>query len=353
MTMDVFADRFDCLLLDLDGVVYRGPHEVPGSVTVLNKRGAAGQPCVYVTNNAARTAAEVANHLTSFGLIVTPKDVVTSPQAAVALLPQFVSAGSAVLVVGGEGIEQVLRDEGYRPVRTLAEGPSIVMQGFSPQITWADLAEAAYAIESGLPWIATNLDLTFPTERGLAPGNGSLVAAVANAVGKEPDVVAGKPESALIKEALRRCGQLSGLMIGDRLDTDVRGGNAVGIPTLFVLTGVHGIPELLDATGLDRPEFVSQDLQILNEQYPETSVSSDRESAYASCGGVTCRMAPSKGAADSWIVVFDGEGSWIDAVRSLYAAAGSLPHGHRVEVPQALTALETFTGTVTSLIQDL
>ena len=353
MTMEVFADRFDCLLLDLDGVVYRGPHEVPGSVSVLNKRGATGQPCVYVTNNAARTPVEVAHHLSSFGLIVTPNDVVTSPQAAVALLPRFVSAGSAVLVVGGEGIEQALRDEGYRPVRTLAEGPSIVMQGFSPQVTWADLAEAAYAIESGLAWIATNLDLTFPTDRGLAPGNGSLVAAVANAVGKQPDAVAGKPESALIEEALRRCGQPSGLMIGDRLDTDVRGGNALGIPTLFVLTGVHGIPELLDATGLDRPDFVSQDLLVLDEQYPEISMSSDRECVQATCGGITCRIAAGRAADSAWDVEFNGQGTWIDAVRSLYAASGGLPPGHQVKLPQAVMALEAFTGTVSSLTQDL
>lgn len=341
------AERFDCLLLDLDGVIYRGPHEVRGAVDALTVRVRAGQPCVYVTNNAARTARAVADHLRSFGLVLDDSDVVTSPQAAVALLPTLVDPGSAVLVVGGVGIESVLLEQGYRPVRSLAEGPSAVMQGFSPQVTWADLAEAAYAVESGLPWIATNPDLTFPTERGLAPGNGSLVAAVANAVARQPDAIAGKPEPPLLHEALRRCGCTSGLMIGDRIDTDIRGGSAAGVPTLLVLTGVHGVADLLAATGPDHPDFVAADLEALNEPYPQVRLERSAAGASASCEGFTCRVDRSGG------VVVAGAGRWINAVRALAEAfEAARAEGIEGSVPQALRALEAVTGTVAASHRD-
>lgn len=335
------GERFDCLLLDLDGVIYRGPHEVRGAVEALTIRVSAGQPCVYVTNNASRTAGAVADHLRGFGLELDDSDVVTSPQAAVALLPAFVDPGSAVLVIGGVGIESVLMEQGYRPVRSLSEGPAAVMQGFSPQITWADLAEAAYAVESGLPWIATNPDLTFPTERGLAPGNGSLVAAVANAVARQPDAIAGKPEPPLLQEALRRCGCTSGLMIGDRIDTDIRGGSAVGIPTLLVLTGVHGVADLLAATGPDRPDFVGMDLGVLNEPYPQVRIEQTAEGTAASCEGFTCRVDHTGG------VHLTGAGRWIDAVRALAGVfEAARAEGVEGSVPQAMLTLESVTGTV-------
>lgn len=335
------AERFECLLLDLDGVIYRGPHEVPGAVRALSVRIEAGQPCVYVTNNASRTASAVADHLRGFGLQLTDADVVTSPQAAVALLPQYVDPGSAVLVVGGAGIESVLVEQGYRPVRSLSDDPAAVMQGFSPLVTWADLAEAAYAVESGLPWIATNPDLTFPTERGLAPGNGSLVAAVAHAVARQPDAVAGKPEPPLLTEALRRCGCTSGLMIGDRIDTDIRGGAAAGVSTLLVLTGVHGVADLLAAQGSDRPDFVGLDLDVLNEPYPPIIWGEQPHIPSASCSGFTGQVA-----ADG-SVSLSGDGAWIDAVRALAGACDAArQRGIEVHVPQAMQALEAVTGTV-------
>ena len=189
----------------------------------------------------------MADHWPSSGIAAAVDDVVTSPQAAVSLLPAYVPAGSRVLVIGGTGIDEAARGRGYVPVRSLDDGPAAVMQGFSPDVSWRDLAEATFAVRAGLPWIATNPDLTFPTPGGIAPGNGALVRLVAETVGRGPDAVAGKPEPPLLREAIRRTRAQRPLMVGDRLDTDIAAGSRVGVPTLLVFTGVTTLAELVSA----------------------------------------------------------------------------------------------------------
>lgn len=262
------VDRFDALLFDLDGVVYVGPAAVPFAADVIGEARGRGVACAFVTNNAARTAATVAEHLTGLGVPARDIDVITSPQAAVVLLPTFVPAGSRVLVIGGDGIVDALARGGYVPVRHLADGPAAVMQGYSPDIAWHDLAEATFAVRTGIPWIATNLDLTLPTSRGVAPGNGALVQIVAQTAGRWPDAVAGKPEPPLLHAAVARTGADRPLMVGDRLDTDIAAGSRVGIPTLLVFTGVATIGELLRAIPEERPDYLGYDLRVLLEEYP-------------------------------------------------------------------------------------
>ena len=127
---------------------------------------------------------------------------------------------------------------GFQPVHSLEDDPCAVLQGIGMELAWRDLAEATFAVAAGLPWVATNMDSTFPTARGLAPGNGSMVAAVSHATGRVPNAVGGKPEPALLAEAIDRAGARRPLMIGDRLDTDIAAGSRLGIPTLLILTGV-------------------------------------------------------------------------------------------------------------------
>lgn len=280
------AARFDTLLFDLDGVVYIGPAAVPYAADVIAAARAIGVACVFVTNNANRPPHVVAEHLVELGIPTAASDVVTSPQAAVSLLPGRVPDGSAVLVVGGPGIDDALAERGYRPVRSRADGPSAVMQGFSPDVSWRDLAEASYAVGAGLPWIATNHDLTIPTPHGIAPGNGALVAVVAQATGRDPDAIAGKPEPPLLHEAVARVGAIRPLMVGDRLDTDIAAGPRAGVPTLLVLTGVTDVAGLLAAAPAERPDYVGADLRVLVDPYPELSV----EAGLARCGDVTARV---------------------------------------------------------------
>ena len=148
---------------------------------------------------------------------------------------------------------------GYRIVADAAEHPTAVIQGFAPTVGWTDLAEASFAIAAGAAWIATNPDTTFPTERGLAPGNGSLVRAVATAVGREPDFVAGKPDPALFHLAASRLHAQRPLVVGDRLDTDIAGGISAGMRTALVLTGVTSVVTESDP----QPDAVLRDLRDL------------------------------------------------------------------------------------------
>ena len=179
-------DGVDLVLADLDGVVYTGADPIPHAVESLN-RAAETVRVGYITNNASRTDASVAEHLNDLGLHVQPADVVTSPQAAVRLLAQHVAAGSTILVVGGDGLVDEVQKGGFRVTRSAEDEPAAVIQGFSPDVGWEHLAEAAFALQgrsdAERPWVATNTDWTIPVARGIAPGNGTLVSAVHTAVG--------------------------------------------------------------------------------------------------------------------------------------------------------------------------
>ncbi|MCC4249743.1 MULTISPECIES: HAD-IIA family hydrolase [Microbacterium] len=273
-------DGVDVVLADLDGVVYAGPGALPHAVESLNRAADEGRRLGYITNNASRTDASVAEHLTSLGLRVAPEDVVTSPQAAMRLLADLVPAGSTLLVVGGEGLVVEVEKAGFVVTRSADDAPAAVVQGFAPEVGWQQLAEAAYALatppeEGGIPWVATNTDWTIPQARGIAPGNGTLVSAVHTAVGRLA-TVAGKPERPIFDVAVARTGAQSPLFIGDRLDTDVQGARAAGMKAVHVLTGIDRPKQLLAAIPSQRPDFIVADLRQLFEPYPATIVKGTR-----------------------------------------------------------------------------
>jgi glycerol 3-phosphatase-2 len=253
-------ESHDALLLDLDGTVYQGEQAVPGAVAAL---GQGSQRLLYVTNNASRSPHEVAQHLRDLGFTATADDVVTSSQAAARVLARQLPAGSAVLVVGTQALADEVRAVGLIPVSAAADNPAGVVQGHSPDTGWRELAEAALAIRAGAWWVATNLDPTLPTERGLLPGNGSMVAALASATGAHP-VVAGKPAPPLLHDAIERAGSVRPLVVGDRLDTDIAGARAVGAPSMLVLTGVSTALDVLRAPEEQRPDLIGADLAALN-----------------------------------------------------------------------------------------
>lgn len=265
----------DVVLADLDGVVYAGSGALPHAVESLN-RARDGRALAYITNNASRTDASVAAHLTALGLDTAPREVVTSPQAAMRLLAERVDAGSKILVVGGEGLVVEVERAGFIVTRSADDDPAAVVQGFAPEVGWAQLAEAAYALklpeeEGGIPWIATNTDWTIPQARGVAPGNGTLVSAVHTAVGRLA-TVAGKPEVPIFQEAVARFEAQHPLFLGDRLDTDILGANRAGIPSALVLTGIDRPKHVLAAPEGSRPTYILGDLRELHEPYPEVRV---------------------------------------------------------------------------------
>lgn len=261
----------DLVLADLDGVVYRGAGAIPYAVESINAIDS-GIRVAYLTNNASRTDVTVAEHLTELGLSVEPTDVVTSPQAAMTLLRELVEPGATILVVGGDGLVDEVTKAGFVVTRSGADSPAAVVQGFSPDVGWTQLAEAAFTLQGDgaeLPWIATNTDWTIPQARGTAPGNGTLVSAVHTAIGRLP-IVAGKPEVAIYDEAMSRFGSTSALMIGDRLDTDILGANRAGIRSALVLTGIDRAKQVLAAVPQERPTYILDDLRDLHEPYPVT-----------------------------------------------------------------------------------
>jgi glycerol 3-phosphatase-2 len=256
------AARYDTALLDLDGVVYRGPDAVPHAVAALLGAAAAGMHLAYVTNNASRTPETVAAHLLELGLPAKPEEVVTAAQAVARLIAEQVPQGARVLTVGGEGLRSALLSYGLTLVSSADDEPAAVVQGYVPETSWHDLAEVAYAVGRGVPWFASNVDTTMPTARGIAPGNGALVGAVAAAAGGWP-TVAGKPEPALHRETMLRTGAARPLVVGDRLDTDIEGANRAGVDSLLVLTGVTGLEQLRAAPPEQQPTYASEDLRGL------------------------------------------------------------------------------------------
>jgi glycerol-1-phosphatase len=255
------AQEYDCLLIDLDGTVYRGAQPTDGAVQSLAE---VHSRKLYITNNASRSPDEVAAHLRELGFTATGEDVVTSAQSAAHLLTGELAPDSRVLIVGTEALANEIAAVGLRPVRRYDDNPVAVVQGLSTAIGWSDLAEAALAIRAGALWVAANIDPTLPSERGLLPGNGSLVAALRTATGAEPKV-AGKPAPRLLTDAVARGDFQAPLVIGDRLDTDIEGANAAKFPSLMVLTGVNTARDAVYATPAQRPTYIGHDLRALHQ----------------------------------------------------------------------------------------
>jgi 4-nitrophenyl phosphatase len=264
------------LLVDLDGVVYRGAAPVPGVAAILAARAAAGDDVVYVTNNSMHYRADYVTRLTAMGAPITPDRVISSSRATALFLRDHEKGIRRVLAVGAGGLERELRDVGLDVVTVAAAAtrmaqepidgmvaagaPDAVVVGLDPNLTYLRLAAAADCIRAGSRFIATNRDPVYPTERGLRPGAGAVVAAIEAATGVTPLSIC-KPEPLLLEiaaEAVRRDAR-DAVMIGDGISTDLAAALAVGARSVLMLTGVT-TREQLDALGPDgRPTAVAAD----------------------------------------------------------------------------------------------
>jgi ribonucleotide monophosphatase NagD (HAD superfamily) len=220
----------------------------------------------------------------------------------------MIAPGSKVLVVGGEGLRQFVSRAGFEIVSSSDDEPAAVIQGFSPDVAWTHLAEASYAIARGAKWVATNSDWTIPREKGLAPGNGTLVSAVHTAVGILPEV-AGKPEPAIFSTATRHFASKNPVFIGDRIDTDIVGANRAGMDSILVLTGVSTRKELLGIDAAGRPRYVIENLSQLFESYE-----SPKQTKFGySCMGARVELLTGK------VRVIDGDPKSLGALRAACA----------------------------------
>ncbi len=280
-------DTFQALFLDLDGVVYRSGLAVDHAVDSLNVAHQRGLDLRFLTNNASRTPEAVAENLIALGISARPEMVITSAMAVADQIRSEHSPGSHIFVVGHEGLERAIADVGLVPTRNANARVSAVVQGFSPDTSWRDLAAAGQLIRQGTPWFASNTDTTVPTAAGLAPGNGAFVQLLSEFTGRVPKV-AGKPHSPLFDTA-RDTVEGRILMIGDRLDTDIEGARTEGIDSAWVATGVHGIEDVMNADPEQRPNFLLADLSGLSRTQSDVLVS-DKE---ARCGSAKVLHADS------------------------------------------------------------
>jgi 4-nitrophenyl phosphatase len=256
---DLHAIR--AVISDMDGVLWRGERLLPGVAEFFS--GLRGQriPFVLATNNATATFPEIARRLESVGLDLRIEETLTSANAAASFLRHQLPAGAPVLAVGEEGLTTALTRAGFRLVQDAA-GAQAVVAGLDRHVTWQKLTEAALAIQAGALFVATNLDATFPSERGLVPGAGALIAVLVTATSCHP-ILIGKPEPLLFLEALEilQSPAQSTLVVGDRIETDILGGQRAGMPTALVLTGVT-TREMLTASP-HQPDWVFEDLPAL------------------------------------------------------------------------------------------
>ncbi len=285
---------------------------------------------VYATNNASRPPEQVAAQLDELGLASVEGHVLNSSVVGARVLQGDLEPGSVVLAIGGAGVADALRGAGLDPVTAddLASGERralAVLQGYGPEVRARDLAEAAYAVQAGARWVVTNDDRTLPTDRGIAPGNGTLVAAVRAAVNLDPEVV-GKPGPLMYELAARLLGTPTEatLGIGDRLETDIAGAHAAGMSALLVFTGVHQPVDVVAAPPELRPRFVARDLQCLSEPYDEPQKDGDTWRVGSLVAGLRVGRDNGHGARgedrqnggghpDTCRVVFEGEDESLDA----------------------------------------
>jgi len=264
--MTPVVEAHDLVMFDLDGVVYVGGEAIEGVPAHIDRVRETGRHVAFVTNNASRTPAEVAEKLVGVGVAAEAADVVTSAQAAARVLAEAYGEGARILLLGGEGLRVALLEAGLEPTDD-PDGVAAVASGYGPDVRWRDIMRVSTLVRDGLPYVASNADLTIPTAYGLAPGHGVLVRTITGFAGAEA-TVAGKPEKPLMEETVLRVGGDRPIMVGDRLDTDIEGAHAIAVPSLLVLTGVTWLDELAAATEELRPTYISPTLEGLFEPHP-------------------------------------------------------------------------------------
>jgi len=256
----MLAERYDCILFDLDGVLYRGEDAVPSAPPTLAELRRRGVRPVFLTNNSSRTPLQVAEKLRGIGIEAEPGEVVTSALATAELLAE--RGGGRAFVIGQDGVREALTDAGIAILDGEPEEADLVVVGYDGGATYGSLKRASLLVQRGARLVATNADGSYPAADGLWPGAGALLAVITTTTGAEPKIV-GKPFAPLFEAGRRRGGGGRPLVVGDRLDTDIEGAARLGWDSMLVLTGVSG-REDVERLGI-HPTVVAADVAALLE----------------------------------------------------------------------------------------
>lgn len=259
------SSGYDAILVDLDGVVYRGNQAVPKAAEALAAVRRAGTRLLFITNNSARTPEQVVDRLAGVGVTAAPHEVLTSGLATAAMLRREGPAGRSAFVIGEGGLREALHGAGIRVVDGEPDGTDLVVIGWDRALDYSKLKTACLLVRAGARLVATNPDPTYPAPDGLWPGTGSILAAVVAATGALPTVV-GKPYPGLFEAGAAATGATHPLVVGDRLDTDIEGASGLGWDSLLVFSGAASPPDLMNARVL--PTFVAPTLDILGDAVP-------------------------------------------------------------------------------------
>lgn len=249
------------LIIDMDGVLYRGNAPMPGLADFFAFMRERGIRFMLATNNSSRTPEEYVAKLAGMGVTVSPEDILTSGIATADYLTSIAPPGTRVYVIGAESLAETMREHGFVVSDQDAE---FVVVGMDTQVTYDKLRRATLLIRAGARFIGTNPDKTFPSEEGIVPGNGAILAAIEAATGVAPLTI-GKPEPTLFEMALKRMSAdpVHTAVLGDRLETDILGGINAGLFTILVLSGVVTREEL--AASEVQPDLVLEDIGHLME----------------------------------------------------------------------------------------
>ncbi len=253
------------VILDLDGVVYRGDRPVEGAVELVGRLHEAGIVVRYATNNSMSTRAAFAQRLRGMGIEADADEIVTSTSATIDYLSRHEPEVRTILAVGAEGMVDELRASEFEVLPAAEGGDSVrgvdaVLVGLDPLFDDARQAAAVERVRGGARFIATNADARYPTPTGSLPGAGTMVAAIQDATGVEPLVI-GKPEPAMFRSILEATGieASQALVIGDNPDSDIRAARRTGIECLLVLTGVTAPDAVPRLSGERAPDHVAAD----------------------------------------------------------------------------------------------
>ena len=255
------------VLFDMDGVVYVGTRVLPGVQQMLDYLERTGRKWLCVTNNASKTPAQFVEKLTEMGIRARPEQILGSAEATAGWLAEQIQLHGwprgKIIMVGQDGLRAALKQHGFE-ITTEPSEAAYAIAGINFELTYEELARAALAIRNGAKFIGTNSDPSYPSERGLLPGAGSILALLASATGETPTVI-GKPTRGMYDQAIRRLGLQpeTTMMVGDRYDTDISGALAMGLVTTGVLTGVSSRHEFESAAR--PPHLIASDLLELRQ----------------------------------------------------------------------------------------